>query len=88
MKVNGRLSNQGRFDAQLDNCYFAWLGAPRAGSQSATNGPRLSLWVPGEFIEGITFGMTLTAQSGHEFTVPRIPTWILACRLRCMTGER
>ena len=32
MKVNGRLSNQGRFDAQLDNCYFAWLGAPRAGS--------------------------------------------------------
>ena len=41
--------------------------------RSATNGPRLSLWVPGEFIEGITFGMTLTAQSGHEFTVPRIP---------------
>jgi len=29
--------------------------------------------VPAEFIEGITFGMTLAAQSGHEFTVAAIP---------------
>jgi hypothetical protein len=68
MKISGRVTNTGRFDARIESASLHWTSSPQSGNALV---PPTSLWCEllADHIEGLTLGQPLPAQSGEEFVI-------------------
>jgi len=66
MKISGRISNSGRFDAHIDSATFNWRSSPEG---SVAGSKALSCDLSADHIQGIALPLHLPAQTGQEFAV-------------------
>jgi hypothetical protein len=70
MRVSGRLVNQGRTAATIEDVTVAWI--PTGSSPGAVSPAMISIPLPDGHLTGLTLGNELEALTGKEYTIERI----------------
>jgi hypothetical protein len=70
MRVTGRLVNQGRMAATVEDVTVAWI--PTGNNPRAINPAVIKIPLPDGHLTGLTLGNELEALTGKEYTIERI----------------